>query len=125
GGPHAAGGWRSRTWSSGPSGPAGGCPLPQPRNWSGPGTPGRPSDTSAARSANSPATPATRSGHANDHPGATARTRAVQETGRRSGADGSIAVPLQFGAALDEDSESLLAAARVHAGSRPSAAAAG
>src|SRR5271166_3424175 len=37
-----AGGWPSRTCSSGPSAPAGGCPLPQPRNWSGPGTPGRP-----------------------------------------------------------------------------------
>jgi hypothetical protein len=37
------------------SAPAGGCPLPRPRNWSGPGTPGRPSDTSAARSANGPA----------------------------------------------------------------------
>jgi len=61
-------GWPSRTWTSGPSAPAGGCPLPRPRNWSGPGTPGRPSDTSAARSANDPATPATRSGHADDHP---------------------------------------------------------
>src|ERR1019366_9411947 len=90
GGPHAAGGWRSRTWSPGPSAPAGGCPLPQPRNWSGPGTPGRPSDTSAARSANGPATPTTRSGHANDHPGATAHTSAVQETGRSIGAAGSI-----------------------------------
>ena len=48
--------------------PAGGCPLPQPRNWSGPGTPGRPSDTSAARLTSDPATPTTRSGHANDHP---------------------------------------------------------
>ena len=67
----------------------GGCPLPQPRNWSGPGTPGRPSDTSAARSANGPATPTTRSGHANDHPCHRA-ARAVQETGRRSGAHGSI-----------------------------------
>ena len=46
--------------------------------------------TSAARSANDPATPATRSGHANDHPRATAHARAVQETGRLSGADGSI-----------------------------------
>src|SRR5450755_1283384 len=55
------------SWSSGPSAPDGGCPLPQPRNWSGPGTPGRPSDTSAARSANGPVTPATRSGHASDH----------------------------------------------------------
>ena len=64
--------WPSRTWSSGPSAPVGGCPLPRPRNWSGPGTPGRPSDTSAARSANGPATPTTRSGHANDHPRATA-----------------------------------------------------
>ena len=33
----AAGRWPSRTWSSGPSAPGGGCPLPQPRNWSGPG----------------------------------------------------------------------------------------
>jgi hypothetical protein len=44
----------SRTWSSGLSAPVGGGPIPQPRNWSGPGTPGRPSDTSAARSANGP-----------------------------------------------------------------------
>ena len=65
----------------------GGCPLPRPRSWSGPGTPGGPSDTSAPRSANGPATPITRSGHANDHPRG---TRAVQETARRSGADGSI-----------------------------------
>jgi hypothetical protein len=36
-----------------PSAPGGGCPFPQPRNWSGPGTPGRLSDTSAARSASS------------------------------------------------------------------------
>jgi hypothetical protein len=50
----------------------------------------RPSDTSAARSANGLATLTTRSGHANDHPRCTARTRAVQETGRRSGADGSV-----------------------------------
>jgi hypothetical protein len=55
-------------WSSGPSAPAGGCPLPQPRSWSGLGTSGRPSDTSAARSTSGPATPTTRSGHANDHP---------------------------------------------------------
>jgi hypothetical protein len=48
------------------------CPPHRPRNWSGPGTHGRPSDTSAPRSANGPATPATRSGHADDHPGATA-----------------------------------------------------
>ena len=46
----------------------GGCPLPQPRSWSGPGMHGRPSDTSAARSANGPATSTTRSGPANDHP---------------------------------------------------------
>ena len=52
----------SRTWSSGPSAPGGGCLLPRLRNWSGPGMPGRPSDTSAARSANGPAAPATRSG---------------------------------------------------------------
>jgi hypothetical protein len=64
----AAGGWPSRTWSSGPSAPGGGCPLPQPRNWSGSGTPGRPSGISAARSASGPATPITRSGHADDHP---------------------------------------------------------
>jgi hypothetical protein len=81
----AAGGWQSRTWSSGPSAPAGDCPPPQPRNWSGPGAHGRPSDTSAARPASGRATPATRSGHA-DHP---PRAR-VQETGRRSGAHGSI-----------------------------------
>src|SRR6266704_645828 len=37
-----------------------------------------------------PATPETRSGHANDHPRATAHTRAVQETGCLSGADGSV-----------------------------------
>jgi hypothetical protein len=86
-GPNAAGGWPSRTWSSGPFAPGGGCPLRQPRNWSGPGTPGRPSDTSAARLTSGPATPTTRSGHANDHPRATS---AVQETGRFSGADGSI-----------------------------------
>ena len=65
-GPSAADGWPSRTWSSGPSAPDGGCPLPQPRSWSGPGTRGKPSDTSAARSASGPATPTTRSGHA-DH----------------------------------------------------------
>jgi hypothetical protein len=58
----------ARTWSSGPSAPGGGCPLPQPRSWSEPGTPGRPSGTSAARSASGPATPTTGSGHANDHP---------------------------------------------------------
>src|SRR5260370_675071 len=79
-------GGRWGTGSPGPWPPAGGCPLPQPRNWSGPGTPGRPSDTSAARSASGPATPTTRSGHAN----APRATRAVQETGRFSGADGSI-----------------------------------
>jgi hypothetical protein len=45
------------------------CPLPQPRNWSGPGTPGRPSDTSAARPASGRATPTTRSGHADHTPG--------------------------------------------------------
>jgi hypothetical protein len=45
-----------------------GCPLPRPRNWSGPGTPGRPSYTSAAKLTNDPATPTTRSSHANDHP---------------------------------------------------------
>ena len=58
----------SRTWSSGPSAPAGDCLFPRPCNWSGPGMPGRPSDTSAARLTSGPATPATRSGHANDHP---------------------------------------------------------
>ena len=63
----AADGWPSRTWSSGPSAPAGDCPPHQPRNWSGPGTRGRPSDTSAARPASGRATPTTRSGHA-DHP---------------------------------------------------------
>ena len=75
GGRNAAGGWPSRTWispqptqSSRPSALAGGCPLPQPGNWSGPGTPGRPGDTDAARSASGPATPTTRSGHADDHP---------------------------------------------------------
>ncbi len=68
----AAGGWPSRTWSSGPSAPDGGCPLPRSRSWSGPGTPSRPSDTSAARPASGRATPTTRSGYANDHPGATA-----------------------------------------------------
>jgi len=61
-------------------------PASQPRNWSGPGTRGRPSGTSAAKLTNDLATPATRSGHANDHPRA---TRAVQETGRLSGADGA------------------------------------
>ena len=44
-GPNAAGGSPSRTWSSGPSAPGGGCPLPPPRNWRGPGTPGRPNGT--------------------------------------------------------------------------------
>ena len=68
GGRNAAGGWPNRTWSSGPSARDGGCTLPQPRNWRGPGTLGRPSDTSAARSANGPATPITHSGHANDYP---------------------------------------------------------
>ena len=34
-------------------------PLPQPRNWRGPGTPGWPSGTSAARLANDPPTPET------------------------------------------------------------------
>ena len=48
--------------------PGGGCPLPRPRNWSGPGMPGRPGGTSAARSASGPAPPITRSGHADDHP---------------------------------------------------------
>ena len=43
---------------------AGGCPLPRPRNWSGPGMPGRSSDTSAVRPASGRATPTTRSGHA-------------------------------------------------------------
>jgi len=64
----AAGGWPGRTWSSGPSAPGGGCPLPRSRTWSGPGMPGRPGDTSAARSANGPATPVTRSGRANGRP---------------------------------------------------------
>ena len=68
-GPNAAGGWPSRTWSSGPSAPDGGCPLPRPRNWSGPGTPGLPSDTGAAKLTSGRATPTTRSGHA-DHPSA-------------------------------------------------------
>ena len=54
----------------------------------GPGTPGRPNGTGAARPASGRATPATRSGHA-DHPPACPRAR-VQETGRRSGAHGSI-----------------------------------
>ncbi len=67
-GPNAAGAWPSRTWSSGPSAPGGGCPLRRPSNWSGPGTPGRPSGTSATRSASGPATPAARSGHADGHP---------------------------------------------------------
>ena len=69
--------------------PQGDCPPHRPRNWSGPGTPGRPSDTSAARSASGPATPTTRSGRANDHPCHSAH-QGVQETGRCSGADGSI-----------------------------------
>jgi hypothetical protein len=47
--------------------------------------PVRTGDTDAARSANGPATATTRSGRA------TAHARAVQETGRRSGAVGSIA----------------------------------
>ena len=67
-GTNAVGGWPSRTWSSGPSAPGGGCPLPRPRNWSGPGMPGRPSATSAAKSANGPATLITRSGRANGPP---------------------------------------------------------
>jgi len=66
------------------------CPLPRPRSWSGPGTHGRPTDTSAARPASGRAAPTTRSGDADDHPRATAHTRAVQETGRSSGADGYI-----------------------------------
>jgi hypothetical protein len=66
GGRSAAGGWPSRTWSSGPSAPAGDYPPPRPCSWSGPGTPGRPSGTGAARSASGRAAPATRSGHA-DH----------------------------------------------------------
>ena len=32
---NAAGGWPSRTWSSGPSAPDGGCPLPQPATRAG------------------------------------------------------------------------------------------
>src|SRR5271157_4450904 len=54
-------GWPSRTWSSGPSAPAGDCPPHLLCNWSGPGTPGRPSGTSAARSASGRATRTTRS----------------------------------------------------------------
>ena len=53
--PGAAGGWPSRTWSSGPSAPARDCPPPQPCSWSGPGTHGRPGDTSAARPPSPPA----------------------------------------------------------------------
>jgi hypothetical protein len=71
---NAAGGWPSRTWSSGPSAAARDCPPPHPRSWSEPGMPGRPSDTSAARLINDPATPTIRSGHADDHPRATAHT---------------------------------------------------
>jgi serine/threonine protein kinase len=82
---NAAGGWPSRTWSSGPSAPARDCPPYQPCNWSVPGTPGRPSGTGAARPA---------SGRATRQPvPATLTTRPharVQETGRRSSAHGSI-----------------------------------
>ena len=64
-------------------------PASPARHWSGPGMPGRPGDISAARSANGPAAPVTVPAPLTATRAA-AHTRAVQETGRRSGADGSI-----------------------------------